>query len=54
MLPILDDQLEEKLEQPLIFINSDFDFQWPAAIRQMMKLVQAPDNKGDQQTQELG
>ena len=46
MLPILDDQLEEELQQPLLLINCEEGFQWPAAIRKMMKLTKPPNEHG--------
>ena len=46
MLPIDEEQLEEEMEQPLLFVNCDFDFHWPASIAKMMKLVKPPDECG--------
>ena len=42
-----EEQLDEEMDKPLLFINSDFDFQWPAAISKMMKLVKEPDKHGE-------
>ena len=47
MLPVDEEQLEEEMEQPLLFVNSDLNFQWPAAISKMMKLVKQPDEHGE-------
>ena len=46
MLPILDDELDQPLEQPLLLINCSFGFQWPEAIRKMMKIVKPPNEQG--------
>ena len=47
MLPIDEEQLEKEVDQPLLFVNSDFDFHWPASISKMMKLVKPPDECGE-------
>ena len=47
MLPILDDMLDQPLEQPLMISNSEIDFQWPAAIKKMMKLTKESNDQGE-------
>ena len=45
MVPVDESELVG-IQQPLLFINSDLDFQGPAAIKKMLKAVKPADKQG--------
>ena len=45
MVPVEENELVE-IQQPLLFINSDLDFQGPAAVKKMLKAVKPVDKQG--------
>ena len=45
MVPVDESELV-RIQQPLLFINSDLDFQGPAAVKKMLKAVKPVDKQG--------
>ena len=46
MTPLSDELMDKPLEQPLLFVNSDLDFQGPTSVKKMLKLVKPANEHG--------
>ena len=46
MVPLSVELVEEPLKQPLLFMNSDLDFQGPTSVNKMLKLVKPANEHG--------
>ena len=46
MHPVDEKTLEQGVQQPLVFINSDLDFQVPDSIRKMVKATKPANRQG--------